>query len=276
MKKLILLLQVILICSIAFSQDSTTDSLPSKYSIDTLITLKLQELIEVTNNDVLVIKENSEKIIEDVIEIKENTQPQSIFGRLFENAFFTWCYDTFIGKRDKPGLLPFILSIIGIILGFIRFIWYIVKFGKAGSSIVRSINNVIISFLFFTVSFLLLIISNDNFQSTEIQKLNEINESISEVKSHLSLIEGKVNKATFKKSSDNLIIYKDEINKILQNSDVLLENTEENKDKIVEEINRKKNYGLLIFLNLLGLLYIIGIYHKDDLIRYFRNYGKRQ
>lgn len=264
MKKLLVIILTLLLSILAYCQESATKpkiSDSSDYNKHTHNNVSDR----VTKEDIIAIKENSEKIIKTIDEINDNTQPQSFVGKLFEGWFFQWTYDLFFGGSEKPGLIPFIISIVGIILSLIRIIWYISRFRKTKTVTSTSFYHGINTILLFLVSFLLLIVSNDNFQSAEISKLKEINNSIKELESKIEDIKGMLIQPPGHSVDYTNKLYKEQFEKLISLNRQILKSTENCKKETIKSIENKKSYGVLIGLIFIGVLYIIFVFHKNDL-----------
>lgn len=116
--------------------------------------------------------------------IKENTKP-AITQDFIKNKLLDKAYNFLFGEEGKPGLVPFLLSTIGLLLSFIRFLLLIQAWRKKISKKTQKGLSIITSFLLFVISFLMFIFSNRNFRSEEAKQLAKIESNVQDLQNSI-------------------------------------------------------------------------------------------
>lgn len=196
--------------------------------------------------------------------IKTNTEPQTIFGKFIENAFLQKSYDFFFGGEEKPGLAPFIISILGLLVGVIRIIVIIIKFRKKKT---ENHKGILISILLVIISFLMFILSNRNFKSDEAIRLSNLEEKIDAIRR-----ENQINKTLLiKDTSPNKNFSQVDLNidKLTAELTEIKNNINQSQKTITDKIEDKSTNKFWIILNTFFLIFIL-ILLKDKIEELFK------
>lgn len=211
-----------------------------------------------------IIHSDLDSIKRDLTTIKANTKPPSVLGEFLENKVLEKLYDVLFGGEDKPGLIPFILSVIGLVLGLIRFIVLIVRFRKIKGEKLQKIQGVVIAFLLFITSALLFILTNRNFKSAESVQLDKLDREIAAIRFDIQANQAIGIRTSNDDSNTSAFAIKlDKCAAQLQEMNRLVKQSEGN---ILNTVKDKSTHGWWIFFNTILLLFIL---FKDKIRQLF-------
>jgi hypothetical protein len=194
--------------------------------------------------------------------LKKNTKPQTFFKNFLDYVILEKCYDFFFGGEDKPGLIPFILSILGIVIGIIRLILIAIKFKQ------NKVNNflrILISVLLIIISFLMFVLSNRNFRSDESLRLSILEEKIDIAHKEIINTQNMLPRvSSLEDNNDKQIIT--EIKSIGAQLQDINKSISDSNEKIIEKIDNKNTNSFWVISNtcLLIVLLIIIVWTNID------------